>query len=248
MVMSLIEYKTDLHIHTCLSPCADWEMSPRRIIRRSREVNLDVIAVCDHNSAENADAVACEGRRCGVRVLPGLEICSREEVHMLAIFDKLEQALAMQDIVYAHLSGQNRPDLFGHQIVATEADEVLAENPRLLIGATRLGLMEIVRATHALSGLSLAAHVDRPLNGIINQLGFIPDGLEIDAVEVSHRISLDAAKTSLSAIRNLPCVTSSDAHGLSDIGRASIALRMTAPTVAEVKLALRGLSGRRIVA
>jgi hypothetical protein len=242
--MSLREYKTDLHIHTCLSPCADWEMSPRRIIQRSREVNLDVIAVCDHNSAENVHAVACEGRRCGVQVLPGLEICSREDVHMLAIFDRLEQALAMQEIVYAHLSGNNRPDLFGHQIVATEADEVLAENPRLLIGATRLGLADIVRATHALSGLSLAAHVDRPAYGIIHQLGFIPDGLEIDAVEVSHRLSLTAAKTSLPAIRNLPCVTASDAHLLSDIGRAGIALRLAAPTVAEVKLALQGLHGR----
>ncbi len=241
-------YKTDLHVHTCLSPCADWEMSPRRIIRRSREMNLDVIAVCDHNSAENAHAVACEGRRCGIRVWPGLEICSREEVHMLAIFDRLEQALAMQDIVYAHLSGENRPDLFGHQIVATEADEVLAENPRLLIGATRMGLEDIVRATHALNGLSLAAHVDRPANGIIGQLGFIPEGLAIDAVEVSHRRAPGAAKISLPAIRNLPCVTSSDAHGLSDIGRVCIALHMASPTVAEARLALQGLDGRRMVA
>jgi PHP family Zn ribbon phosphoesterase len=245
--MMLRAYKTDLHVHTCLSPCADWEMSPRRIIRRSREMNLDVIAVCDHNSAENAHAVACEGRRCGIRVWPGLEICSREEVHMLAIFDRLEQALAMQDIVYAHLSGENRPDLFGHQIVATEADEVLAENPRLLIGATRLGLEDIVRATHALSGLSLAAHVDRPANGIIGQLGFIPEGLAIDAVEVSHRLAPGAAKISLPAIRNLPCVTSSDAHGLTDIGRACIALHMASPTVAEARLALQGLDGRRMV-
>jgi hypothetical protein len=245
--MSLREFRTDLHIHTCLSPCADWEMSPRRIIERSREVHLDLIAVCDHNSAENAQAVATEGQRRGVRVLPGLEICSREDVHILAIFERLEQALAMQDIVYAHLSGTNRPELFGHQIVATEADEVLAENTRLLIGATRLGLADIVRATHALSGLSLAAHVDRPAYGIMGQLGFIPEGLEIDAVEISYRLPLAAARASLPEIRNLPCLTSSDAHFLKDIGRAGITLRLAALTVAEIKLALQGRGGRKMV-
>jgi PHP family Zn ribbon phosphoesterase len=243
----LKEFKTDLHVHTCLSPCADWDMSPRKIIRRSREVQLDLIAVCDHNSAENTDAVMREGLRNGVCVLPGLEVCSREEVHVLAVFGALEQALAMQAIVYAHLAGENRPEIFGHQIVATEADEVLAENPRLLIGATRLGLTDIVRATHDLNGLSLAAHVDRPANGIIGQLGFIPAELGIDGVEVSWRLSTVEARTTLRGVDVLPCLTSSDAHGLNDIGRAYSLLRMAAPTIEEVSRALKGLYGREVL-
>lgn len=243
----LKEFKTDLHVHTCLSPCADWEMSPRKIIRRSREVELDLIAVCDHNSAENNDAVMREGLRNGIYVLPGLEICSREEVHVLAVFGTLEQAMTMQEIVYGHLPGENRPEIFGHQIVATEADEVLAENPRLLIGATRLGLMDIVRATHDLNGLSLAAHVDRPANSIISQLGFIPADLGIDGVEVSCRISPVDAKTTLHGIGPRPCLTSSDAHGLNDIGRAYSVLRMAAPTIEEVGWALKGVHGRKIL-
>ncbi len=222
-------------------------MSPRKIIRRSREVQLDLIAVCDHNSAENAAAVMREGLRNGVCVLPGLEICSREEVHVLALFGEPEQALAMQDIVYAHLCGENRPELFGYQIVATEADEVLAENPRLLIGATRLGLMDIVRATHDLNGLSLAAHVDRPANGIINQLGFIPADLDIDGVEVSYRMPPAAAQTTLPAIGNRPCVTFSDAHRLDDIGRACTVFRMASATLGEVAWALKGVRGRRVL-
>jgi 3',5'-nucleoside bisphosphate phosphatase len=170
----LREFKADLHIHTCLSPCGDWEMSPRQIIQKSLDAALDLIAICDHNTTENAGAVMREGLRRGVGVLPGLEICSKEEVHVLAIFGELEQALAMQEWVYAGLSGENQPEVFGYQIVANEDNEVLAENPRLLIGATRLGLGQIVRQTHALGGLSLSAHVDRPANGIINQLGFSP--------------------------------------------------------------------------
>jgi PHP family Zn ribbon phosphoesterase len=243
----LRKIKADLHVHTCLSPCADWEMSPRRIIRRSRELHLDLIAVCDHNSAENAAAVMREGRRHGVGVLPGLEVCSREEVHVLALFGEPQQALAMQDIVYAQLSGENRPELFGYQIVSSEADEVLAENSRLLIGATRLGLMDIVRATHALNGLSLAAHADRPANGIIHQLGFIPADLAIDGVEVSHRTPPAAAPATLPAIGNRPCVTSSDAHRLDDIGRACTVFKIASATIQEITWALKGVRGRRIL-
>src|SRR5512136_2733562 len=126
IAMPLVEYRADLHVHTCLSPCADWAMSPRRIVARSRALGLDVIAVCDHNSAENAEVVMRVGREQGLAVLPGLEVCSREEVHLLAIFAAPEQALRMQAAVYARLPGANRPEVFGHQIVATADDEVLA--------------------------------------------------------------------------------------------------------------------------
>lgn len=244
----LREFKTDLHIHTCLSPCADWEMSPRGIIQRCLDTGLGLIAVTDHNSGENAAAVMREGLRKGVSVLPGMEICSREEVHILALFGELEQALTMQGFVYAGLSGDNQPEVFGYQIIANEDSEVLGENPRLLIGSTRHGLEEIVRQTHAMSGLSVSCHVDRPANGIINQLGFIPPDLELDGVEVSYRIPIAKARELLPVIGARPCITSSDAHFLQDIGRAATVFRMAAPTIAEIGLALRGELGRGILA
>jgi hypothetical protein len=243
----LREFKADLHIHTCLSPCGDWEMSPRNIIQRSLDASLDLIAICDHNTSENSGAVMREGRRRGISVLPGLEVCSKEEVHILAIFGELEQALAMQEWVYAGLSGENQPEVFGYQVVANEDSEVLGENPRLLIGATHLGLGQIVRQTHALGGLSLSAHVDRPANGIINQLGFIPPELQIDGVEVSRRIPLAGACTVLPEIGSRPCITSSDAHYLKDIGAVHTVLRMAAATIEEIGLALRGEHERAIL-
>jgi PHP family Zn ribbon phosphoesterase len=243
----LKEFKADLHIHTCLSPCGDWDMSPRGIIQRSLEAGLDLIAVCDHNSGENAGAVMRESRRRGLAALPGMEICSREEVHILALFETLEPVLAMQAFVYSGLAGNNQPEVFGYQIVANEENEVLGENPRLLIGATRYSLADIVRHTHGLGGLSVSCHVDRPANGIINQLGFIPPDLALDAVEVSYRIPLHKARETLPAIGALPCITSSDAHYLKDIGRAYCVLHMAAPTFDELSLALKGRQGRRIV-
>ena len=247
VAMVLAEYRADLHVHTCLSPCADWGMSPRRIVARARELGLGLIAVCDHNSAENAAVVMQAGRERGLAVLPGMEVCSREEVHLLTLFDAPGQALGMQAAVYAQLPGANRPEVFGHQIVATAGDEVLAENPRLLIGACGLGLEAVVRTARALGGVCLAAHVDRPANGLLQQLGFIPPGLDLDGAELSHRVSPADARARWPALRGLPCLASSDAHFLDDIGRAHTLLRLAAPTLAELRLALRGVDGRRVV-
>ena len=111
--------------------------------------------------------------------------------------------------------------VFGDQIVANDADEVVAENPRLLIGATGLSVEQIVRGTHGMGGLCLAAHIDRPANGIISQLGFIPPRLALDGLEVSARIPLARAREILPEVGSRPCLTSSDAHRLADIGRVS---------------------------
>lgn len=243
----LKEFKADMHIHSCLSPCSDWDMSPRKIVQRSLNVGLDMIALCDHNSVENAGAAIHEGKKQGLAVIPGLEICSKEEVHILALFDELDCALDMQQHVYANLPGKNNPKVFGHQVVANELDEVIGENSRLLIGATRLGLHDIVEKTHTLGGIVLSSHVDRPGYGIINQLGFIPEDLILDGVEVSYRVKLAEAGKAIPAIKNRPCVTASDAHYLKDIGRTWTVFRMAGPTVDEIRLALSQKKGRRIL-
>ena len=179
--------------------------------------------------------------------MPGLEICSKEEVHILALFDQLEKALAMQGYVYQHLPGENKPEVFGYQIVADEYDEVLGENSRLLIGATQSGLQEIVDQTHLLGGISLTSHVDRTAYSIIGQLGFIPSDLNIDGVEVSKRIELKKARETVPGIGAFPCVTSSDAHFLEDIGKVWTVFLMAEPTFGEIRRALSCEDGRGIV-
>ena len=241
------KFKADLHIHSCLSPCSDWSMSPRKIIRQSKDIGLDLIAICDHNSAENAGAAMREGERQGVRVLPGMEICSREEVHILALFDELEPTLEMQAYVYDHLAGENNSKVFGFQVIANEEDVVIGENPRLLIGATGLSLHDIVDKTHMLGGISISCHVDRPGYGILNQLGFIPDDLDLDGLEVSYHISISEAVETIAGIGKFSCVTASDAHYLNDIGKASTTFELAEPTFDEIRLALAKKDGRRIV-
>lgn len=243
----LKHYKADLHIHSCLSPCSDWDMSPRKIVKKSLERQLDLIAICDHNTAENTAATLREGTRQGIVVLPGMEICSREEVHLVTLFNEIEDALKMQELIYDHLPGKNQPDIFGHQVIADEHDQVLGENARLLIGATQLSLLDIVEKAHQLGGICISSHVDRPSYSLIGQLGFIPDDLHLDAVEVSYRIPLDKAATEVPGIKDYPCVTASDAHFLKDIGKVWTEFVLAAPTLEEIRMALAGAKRRRIL-
>ena len=235
-----------MHIHSCLSPCGDWGMSPRAIVDKSREAGLDIIAVCDHNSSENAEATMRAGRIAGVKVLPGMEICSKEEVHVVAIFGTLKNALSMQAFVYAHLPGANDTNLWGDQIIVDEKDEVVGENFRLLIGATSLGIYNIVEHVHHRGGVCIASHIDRPMFGIISNLGFIPGDLKLDGVEVSWRMPIQTARETFSGIKDFPCITSSDAHYLKDIGKVWTGFIVETPTFEEIRLALTDKAGRRI--
>jgi hypothetical protein len=222
-------------------------MSPKKIVEKSLEQQLDLIAICDHNTAENAAATSREGARQGIKVLPGMEICSREEVHLVTLFKKIEDALKMQEFVYDHLPGKNQPEVFGHQVVADEYDQVLGENDHLLIGATQLSLHNIIEKAHHLGAICISSHVDRPSYSLIGQLGFIPEDLHLDAVEVSYRVPLDKALTEVPGIENYPCVTASDAHFIRDIGKAWTEFILAAPTLEEIRMALAGTEGRRII-
>lgn len=240
-------FRADLHLHTCLSPCGDWDMTPRAVVEQSVEKRLDIIAVTDHNTAENAGAAMEKGRAMGLTVLPGMEICSVEEAHVIALFDSLEQVLAMQAYVYDHLSGENNPDVFGYQVVANAEDEVIDQNPRLLIGAVSVDLNTLVNKIHDLGGLAVAAHIDKSAYSITSQLGFIPPDLPLDAVEVSFRSRPEEAAQKLLMGLKIPCITSSDAHFPGEIGRVSTKFFMKNPCIHEMKLALQGKEGRKIV-
>ena len=240
-------YKADLHIHSCLSPCADLDMSPRAIAEVSAERGLDIIALCDHNSAENAGAAIRAGAQRGITVLPGLEINTKEEVHLLALFQEEAQALAMQGVVYDHLRGTNRPELFGDQVVANELDEVEGFNDRRLIGATLLSLQEVIREIHRLQGLCIASHVDRPSFSLLSQLGFVPPDAALDGVEISRPDRRDELVSEFPGLEKFPMVFSSDAHFIKDIGKLFTMLAMEAPNLDELRMSLEGKGGRRIL-
>lgn len=247
--MSLV--KADLHLHSCLSPCAGLDMTPSAMVERARDLGLGLMALTDHNSAENVAALRQAAVRLGSGapvVLAGLEVTTAEEAHLLALFEDLRAALTMQAMVYSHLQpGVNDPEVFGYQIIANADDEVEEFNPRMLIGATDLPVNNLVRRIHGLGGLAVACHVDRPSYSLVGQLGMIPPDLALDAVEISWLADPAKAGQYLGGLK-LPVLSSSDAHGLQDMGRAWTELEMAAPTLAELGLALAGQEGRGIAA
>ena len=239
-------FRADLHLHTCLSPCADSTMSPMAIVKEAKKRKLQIVGICDHNSVENVEAVRKAGKRERLAVMGGIEITSREEVHILGFFSKKTALWNIQDMVYKKLSGENDENLFGEQIVADEYDRVIGSNKRLLIGASRLSVEEIVDAIHGLGGLAIASHIDRQSFSIIGQLGFVPRGLTLDALEISPLASREK-RCSFSQEYDLPLVTFSDAHCLDDIGRSFSSFLMGGASVEEIKKALMGKDGRKVI-
>lgn len=239
-------FLADLHIHTVLSACAETEMLPELIVGRAQELGLGLIAVTDHNSAENAAAVVRAADGTGVTVLPGMEVQTREEVHMVCLFDTLEQVESWQEQVYAHLpSLKNDEDVFGMQVVLSADGEVAGRNDRLLLTSTSFSVEEVVREVHGLNGLCIPAHVDRPAYSIIANLGFIPPELDIAGVEISHNIGPKEARARFPQLERYSLVANGDAHRLREIARRTT-LKMAEPTVAEFSLALAGEGDRGV--
>ena len=239
-------FKADLHVHTCLSPCGDVTMSPRRIIAEARRRGLDVIAITDHNSAENVPAVMRAAEGTTIAVIPGMEICSNEDVHVLALFGSLPSAWAMQETVYGGISQTNDPDAFGLQVIANEHDEVEGFQDKLLIGATDLSIGEVVERIHDLNGLAIASHIDRESFGIVGQLGFIPEGLPLDALEISSNASRELAGQLQGGYGRYVFIRSSDAHSLDRIGEQTTRFFMDSPVCEEIGRAIRREEGRAV--
>jgi hypothetical protein len=221
-------------------------MLPEFILERAIELGLDIIAVTDHNSSENAAAMIHAGQGTGIDVWPGMEIQSREEAHLLCLFDTLEQALAWQDAVYASLPPiKNRPSVFGEQVVLTPEGEPVGYNDRLLATSTALSVEEVVKGVQALGGLCIPAHVDRPAYSLIANLGFIPPDLDIPGVEISHLLGPKEARARFPQLARYGLIADSDAHRLSEMRRRTT-LKMAHRTVAELALALAGVGDRGV--
>ena len=208
--------KFDLHIHSCLSPCANLEMSPSEIVKRAMAAGMDGIALTDHQSARNTPAIAECARRAGLKCLFGLGVCTAEEVHTLALFDTTDQALAMTEWVYAAMPKRvNDPDTFGDQPVVTWDDDIVEMEWRILAMGCRKTIPETAVKCRELGGVYIAAHIDRPNFSVYSQLGGIPEGC-FDAVELSRT----ADETLwLPKAEGYAVTRSSDAHNLDDVAR-----------------------------
>ena len=239
-------FRCDLHVHTCLSPCADLDMYPRAVVDKAVAEKLDIIAICDHNASENTQFVLRSAEGKPLTVLPGMEITSSEEVHLLALFDTLDGLKNIQDIIYGHLSGTNREEIFGCQAIVNDLDEVEGINDRFLLGATKLSLPEIVDQIHGFGGLVIASHIDRESFSLISQLGFIDPEINLDALEVTHHTGMKEARLKYPELSGYPFIESSDAHFIDDIGHGATTIFLERGTVSELRMAFRQQGGRYI--
>jgi PHP family Zn ribbon phosphoesterase len=235
----------DLHLHTVLSACAEIEMIPPLIVRRAQELNLDVIAVTDPNCAANVSAVVEAARGTKLTVLPGMEVQTREEVHMLCLFDALDQVEAWQQIVLAALpDARNNAEVFGAQYVVDATGNCLYTEERLLATSTALSVDRVADQVNSLGGICLPAHVDRPSYSILSNLGFVPPGLQIAGIEISRLTTPRKLVQLCPALSRYGVIVNGDAHRLAEMGARTRA-QVEAPTVSELSMALAGLKGRK---
>ncbi len=228
---------TDLHIHSCLSPCGDNEMTPWNLVGMAKVNGLDVIALTDHNAARNIPDALTAGKEYGVEIIPGMEVTTREEVHLLAYFDTADAALRFGELVYRHLPDvKNNAGLFGDQLIMENGDQPAGTLDKLLINATDLSLDEVCALTAEHGGVNVPAHINRQANSMIYALGLMPPLPQYPVVEVYRALPCPEY-----AVKGRTVLHSSDAHRLEDIAQRDFTLEADAPSAQAVMAALRRL-------
>ena len=219
-------------------------MIPPLIVQTAIEKGINLLAVTDHNASANVIAVQQAARDTGLIVLPGMELQTREEVHVLCLFDTLEQLAVWQHQVNRHLPPlKNDIEHFGEQFVVDATGEFVRRETQLLLTSTDLSLEEAIGAVNSLEGMAIPAHIDRKANGLLEILGFVPANAPIEALEISRHISIDMAPLRYPQIRGYPLIRDGDAHRLDEFLGVN-EFQVECPTVAELRMALRRENGR----
>ena len=229
----MMKAAADLHIHSCLSPCASSDMTPNNIVLMSKLKGLDVIAVCDHNHTGNLKAVSQLALSQGILLLPGLELETSEEIHLLCYFpslDSIEQLQSELNQYYQYIP--NREDIFGPQWILDAQDEPLEKIDFLLTTSTTLDLYQAVALVRDLGGVPVPAHVDRESYSILSNLGTVPADLSLFTLELSRNTTKERFFQQHPEYMERRFITSSDAHDLSMILERSFFMDLEERSVA----------------
>lgn len=244
----LLEVAADLHIHSALSPCAEREMTPPALLELAARRGLGLLAITDHNSAQNVEAFMRKALEYGITVLPGMEVQTREEVHIVCLFPGLGEVKALEEVVYRHLPDRlNDERYFGPQEKVDAQGQVIGREERLLLTSTDLSVDQVRAIVKDLKGLFIPAHVDRRSFSLISNLGFIPEELAPDAVEISRHLGPKEAKRRYPELNKFTLVSSSDAHRLEEILPRRTVFMVEEISFSEIIRALRGHDGRKVV-
>ena len=208
----------DLHLHSCLSPCGDDDMTPANIVGMAAVKGLDVIALTDHNSCKNCPAAMKHGEEYGVTVIPGMELTTSEEVHVVCLFPELNDALDFDQYVYERiLPIKNKKNIFGEQQTMNELDQVIEVEERLLISATSISFDEVFDLVKSYHGIAYPAHIDKSTTSLLSNLGFVPPDSTFTCAEITTYDHLHHIQKEHPYFLHCNMISCSDAHYLPDI-------------------------------
>lgn len=241
----LHSYRAELHIHTVLSPCAEVEMIPPLIIREALDMGINFLGITDHNSTANIKSVIDAAKGTGISVFPGMELQTIEDVHVLCLFDTIEQAESMQDIVDTTLPNiANRPDYFGEQFIVDETGDFVRREERLLLTSSGLSIKAACDLVSDLKGLLIPAHINRKAFGLLPVLGFIPDELnDHQVMEISRHITPGEAMATYPFLINRTLIQGGDVHRLDEFLGVNHFL-LERPSIEELKMAFDEIDRR----
>ncbi len=235
-------FSCDLHIHSCLSPCADDDMTPHSIAGMAKVCNLEIAALTDHNACGNCASFFCACEELGVVPIAGMELTTSEDVHLLCLFPSCEDALSFERDVQTHrVLIPNRPDVFGRQLLMSASDEVVGEEEFLLINATDLMIESAAALVKAHHGACIPAHVDREGNGILFTLGDLPEKPFFPCVEYHDKAQRAACEAAYPRLRGKENIVSSDAHRLWEIGENAFSVELPCQKDADADAVRRAL-------
>lgn len=238
------KYRADLHVHTVLSPCAEVEMIPPLIVERACELGIDIIAITDHNASANVGAVQKAAEGSGLTVLPGMEVQTREDVHLLCLFNSLSDLEIWQRKIDLSLPDEVNPaEHLGEQFVVDERGEYIRTETRLLITSTKLTIDAVIEQVNAMNGAAIPAHVNRSAYGLFPTLGFLSPRWNIPALEISRHTTPEKLHRDFPSSQNLPLIQSGDVHRLDEF-LGSVYFTMEAPTLPEILKALKNENQR----
>ena len=213
-----MKYYYDLHLHSCLSPCGDMDMTPNNITGMAALLGLDIIALTDHNTSLNCEATIAAGKENGVVVVPGMELTTNEDIHAVCLFPTLEKALDWSGYVDAHrIKVRNRPDIYGRQVIMNALDEETGEIEHLLLPASEISIMNAYKMVKEFGGICYPAHIDRDSLSILSVLGEIDESCGFVTAELADRSKLPQLRAMHPILDRLNLVTSSDAHYLENM-------------------------------
>lgn len=229
----------DLHIHSCLSPCGDEDMLPSNIVGMAALKELDVIAVTDHNSCGNCPAVMKLAEAYGVTAIPGMELTTEEEVHVVCLFPELDNAMEFDKYVHqCMMPFPNDEEVFGRQLFVDEDDNIIAKEPYLLINATSIDFESVHGLVTKYGGIMIPAHVDKSSTSLLSNLGFIPPDSKFTCAEVKHIGFMDKLLDANPHLKNCNIIHDSDAHYLEHIHEPEFFIEADSKSVRDILAAL----------